>query len=108
MKTKIPKPLETYLEASNANDLEAFVSCFASDATVLDEGEILRGRDAIGKWFSKTKKKYNHQTELLDVKRDGNEVLLRNKVSGTFKGSPVEIQYRITLHSDLIGHMEIG
>jgi len=105
---KIPKLIADYITASNANDCEAVIACFSEHAVVLDEGESLEGKEAIGRWFNKTKEKYAQQTEALDVVIDGTNIILRAKVSGTFKGSPAILTYRLKSQSGLIESLRIG
>ena len=108
MNPKLPKIIEHYVEATNTNNMAAFLSCFAEDATVLDEGETLQGKKAIEAWFTKTKTKYNHTTEPVSINENGDELLLKSKVTGTFKGSPLVLDYRIKVKAGLIQDLRIA
>jgi uncharacterized protein (TIGR02246 family) len=104
---KLPVLIQKYINASNDNDLKTFVFCFAENATVLDEGKILAGRKAIGAWFTKTKNKYQQQTQPISFSKNGNEILLKAKISGSFEGSPVELKYSIKTKSGFIDDLSI-
>ena len=71
----------------------SILSCFSEDAVVRDEAETLRGKKAIEGWIAKTIEKYKFQFEKLSVNEDDGEVVASVKVSGTFPGSPVTLDY---------------
>jgi len=73
MTTKLPKAIQNYVNAANAGDTNAGSLCFSETATVLDEGETLKGRKSIREWMEKTKKKYNHHTEPLSFEEKSGE-----------------------------------
>ncbi|PIP95181.1 MAG: polyketide cyclase [Bdellovibrio sp. CG12_big_fil_rev_8_21_14_0_65_39_13] len=107
MKLKLPKIIETYVEASNASDLESTLSCFSPKATVLDEGETLSGHDAISTWFRKTRAKYQFKAKPIAFEDKGEEVILKAQVSGNFPGSPVNLDYKFKIKSGLIEDLRI-
>jgi hypothetical protein len=39
----LPTPIAIYIAAENRGDLEALARCFAEDAIVRDEGQIIEG-----------------------------------------------------------------
>jgi hypothetical protein len=47
---KLPKPVETYVRATNAGDAPALESSFAHGAVVKDVGREFRGIPAIKEW----------------------------------------------------------
>ncbi len=107
MKLKMPTPIEEYVKASNESNLEVFLSCFAEDATVLDEGETITGLDAITKWFIKTRSKYQFKSLPLAIKDKKEAIILTAEVSGNFPGSPVILDYHIKISSGLIQDLKI-
>jgi hypothetical protein len=46
----LPAPIQTFIDATNAADSEAFVAAFASDAFLSDWGREFRGHDGIQNW----------------------------------------------------------
>ena len=51
MKIKLPQIIEKYVDASNRHDVKSILSCFSADAFIRDEGEELRGKEAIEGWI---------------------------------------------------------
>ncbi len=103
----LPKPLETYFEAANAQDREAFISCFADDAFVRDEGKGHKGHDAIAKWNANAIQKYNCSYKVLSCEPTADGALVTANVSGTFPGSPIELTYSFIIEDNLIKEMGI-
>src|SRR5712664_3859293 len=97
MKTQIPEIIEMYFRASNANDVEKLVSCFSTDAVVIDENKTHRGAAAIKRWSVNVRKKYEFKTEILRSVQKANTVVVTAKLSGTFPGSPVDLDFKFTL-----------
>jgi len=58
MSAKLPKTVQTYVEAYNARNREAALACFSDDALVHDEAKDHRGRTAIAEWLGETLEKY--------------------------------------------------
>ena len=46
MPLPLPKPVEVFMSSENTHDTDALAECFASDATVQDEGQTLKGLKA--------------------------------------------------------------
>ncbi len=107
MSFKLPKLIETYIKAQNAYDADTALACFSENATVLDEGETLRGKKAIREWMEKTKKKYSPQFRPVGIKETKAETILTTEVSGTFDGSPVKLDYHFKIKDNLIEELNI-
>ena len=109
MKTQqIPEIIETYFRASNADDIGELVSCFSTDAAVIDENETYRGPAAIKAWSVNVRKKYEFKTEILRAVEKPGAVVVTAKLSGTFPGSPVELDFKFRLKGEQISSLEIG
>ena len=93
MTVSLPDVIDAYFQAKNAHDTATMSACFADDAVVHDEGEKLRGREAITKWIEETTAKYRVAVEVLKAEEQGEEVVVTGLVSGTFEGSPIELQF---------------
>lgn len=72
---------------------------------MLDEGGTYRGRDAIRAWSEETEGKYKYTTEALDASVTGDTVRVRAKITGSFPGSPVELDYFFILANDKIASL---
>jgi hypothetical protein len=107
MAIHLPKPIETYISSENAHDTETLATCFAADATVLDEGRSFEGLTAIKEWNAETKKKYDHTVEPIDAVEQGGKTVVTSKVSGNFPGSPVNLKFIFRLQGDKIASLEI-
>jgi len=81
--------------------------CFAEGAVVRDEGNTIKGLDAIKQWKAETKKKYQHGIEpLASVQKDG-KTIVTNRLTGNFPGSPIVLQFIFKLDGDKIASLEI-
>lgn len=108
MTTTLPKPIDHYFSADNADDADGLADCFAADGTVLDEGRTLEGRDAIKAWNRAAKAKYGHRVEPLETEHHAGKIIVRGRVSGNFPGSPAVLAFNFQLVDDKIAHLEIG
>lgn len=113
MKTKntsmidLPAPVAAYWTAANAGDSAAAAACFAPDATVQDEGHTRRGADAIAGWIEQTTQAAHPVVEPLRHTTEAGRLLVTGKVSGSFPGSPVELDFAFTLANGKISKLEI-
>ena len=108
MKIQIPQIIETYFRTSNADDINALVPCFSGDAVVTDENETHRGAAAIKAWSVNVRKKYQFKAEVLRVAHKPEAVVVTANLSGTFPGSPVDLDFEFMLKGDLIASLKIG
>jgi len=108
MDPDLPKAVAAYFDADAAGDAEAVAAAFTEDAVVTDERRTHRGRAAIAAWKAELARTLTYTTELLDAAQDGNAVVVRGRVSGSFPGSPVELRYRFTLAGGRISALAIA
>jgi len=99
---KLLPVIKTYVDASNAHDVQSILSCFSENAVVRDEGETLHGRKAIEDWITRTIEKYKFQFKPVTFREDNAEVVVAIEVSGTFDGSPITLDYHFTIEGDKI------
>ena len=103
----LPTPIALYLESANRDDADAVAQCFTEHAVVRDENQTIEGWAAIQQWKEETKKKYQHTIEPLGfVQKDGTTIVT-NRLSGTFPGSPIELEFVFTLEGNKITSLEI-
>jgi ketosteroid isomerase-like protein len=107
MALNLPKPIAEYLAAVEEKNSDKLARCFAEDAVVHDEGGAYRGRDAIKSWSEETQRKYAYSMEALDALLTGNTMRVRAKVTGSFPGSPVELDYLFTVANEKIISLKI-
>jgi hypothetical protein len=103
----LPAPIAAYIAAENDGDPDAVAVCFASNAVVRDEGRTIEGLAGIKAWKARTTTSYHHTIEPLKaVEKDG-MVVLTNRLTGNFPGSPVELQFIFGLAGAKIASLEI-
>ena len=107
MALNLPKPIAEYLAAVEDKNSNTLAGCFAENAVVHDEGGTYRGRDAIKAWSEETQGKYNYTMDALDASVAGDTVRLRAKITGSFPGSPIELDYLFMLANDKIASLKI-
>lgn len=103
----LPKPIADYFEAANRHDPEAATALFADNAMVQDEGQTLRGKQAISGWLQQTTDKYRPTAAVLESREHDGETLVTTQVSGNFPGSPLQLQYRFRCQGDHIAQLGI-
>jgi hypothetical protein len=105
--TNLPTPIAIYLDAENRGDTEALAQCFAEDAVVRDEGKTIEGLADIKRWKAETKKKYQHTIEpLASAQKDG-RIIVTNRLTGNFPGSPIDLEFVFTLDGNKIASLDI-
>ena len=107
MSVDLPKPIAIYIAAENRGDTEALAQCFAENAMVRDENQIVEGLDAIKKWKAETKKKYQHTIEPLACTQKDGKTVVTNRLTGNFPGSPIELEFVFTLDGNKIAALDI-
>lgn len=100
----MPTPVARYF----ANETGAVARWFTHDAVVIDEHEEYRGRAAIAAWNAASSAKYSFTTEPLSSSTEGDVLIVRAKVTGTFPGSPVELRFRFTIEGGLVSRLQVA
>jgi SnoaL-like domain len=108
MSPRLPKPIELYFAAENANRPDDLTACIAADATVFDEGRTYHGLAAIKAWKVETKAKYNHTAEPLELAERDGRFVAKCRLAGTFPGSPIVVEFAFELEGDKIKSLAIG
>jgi ketosteroid isomerase-like protein len=107
MSIQLPPAIDLYVKAENSGDIQAMSECFAPDAVVRDEGRTYKGLAAIKEWKAQTKKKYNHSVAPLEVAQRDGRTLLKARLTGNFRGSPVTLEFSFVLEGGKIASLEI-
>lgn len=111
MLTKLPKPIETYFDATNQPDSTAFLSAFEEDAVVKDEGKEHRGIQAIKDWSDVQQFAAQIKLEPTNVVQNGDNTIVTAKVDGDFDRTglpdPVLLDFHFTVRNDKIVKLTI-
>ena len=103
----LPSAIDLYVRAENSGDVELLSECFAPDAIVRDEARTYEGLAAIKAWKAETKKKYNHTVEPLALAHRDGKTVLRARLTRTFPGRPVTLDFSFELEDGKIRSLEI-
>jgi NAD(P)-dependent dehydrogenase (short-subunit alcohol dehydrogenase family) len=104
MTPALPAPIALYLESDSAG---ALARCFATDAVVRDEGQSLRGLDAIQAWRQAAQAKYQYTVEPLAIAGEDGNFRMTARLAGNFPGSPVDMTFVFAIAEGLIASLEI-
>ena len=107
MSISLPPPIDLYFTSENAHDPSAIDRCFAAGAIVRDEGKTITGVAAIKAWRIETGEKYHHVVEPLSVSTRDGKVVVTGKVSGSFPGSPINLEHIFEIEGGRIVSLEI-
>lgn len=107
MPLPLPESITTYFDISNGADDARLAHCFTQDATVLDEGHVHQGHEAVLAWLRGARKRFEYSVEPLSVWQDGERVMVTTRVTGNFPGSPVQLHHVFQLVGDRIHSLEI-
>jgi hypothetical protein len=107
MPVELPRPIAAYIDAENLHDIEALSQCFAEEAVVQDEDQTIKGLAAIKKWKEETTKKYQHTMEPLGSRFEEGTVIVTNRLTGNFPGSPLDLEFVFTLEGEKISVLHI-
>ena len=94
--------LTRFVESMNTHDSAAFIPCFAPEAVVEDEGHTHRGTSEIQAWIEEAFSKYQPVLEVASMTNTETGSVITGSVSGSFPGSPVVLNYHLTIVQDQI------
>lgn len=103
----IPTVIAALVEAQNKYNSAEYGNCFSETAIVFDEGGVHTGRDAIKQWFEKANEKYRTVMDPIKFNTTGSQWVLTARISGTFAGSPIVLNYTFEIHNGLIQTLKI-
>ena len=103
-----PEIITRYLDAANRQDAAGAADCFTADAHVHDEGGDYFGTDAVRGWVAETGRKYQPRVQVLSTQVQGAGFLCAVRVTGSFPGSPIELDYAVTLRDGKIATLRIA
>ena len=95
-----------FVESMNSHDSAAFITCFAPEAVVEDEGHTHRGTAEIKAWIEGAFAKYQPVLEVASMTNTETGAVITGPVSGSFPGSPVVLNYHLTIAQDQIATLK--
>lgn len=104
---ELPPCVADYLHAENGDADAAVAHCFAADAQVRDEDRVHRGHEEIRAWKRDAQARYRYSIEPLSARREGERFHIRVLTTGDFPGSPVQLEYVLSLADGRIAMLEI-
>jgi hypothetical protein len=107
MVMNLPPVIARFVDASNARDLDAFVTCFAAEAVVEDEGRTHRGLAEVRAWKQETEDLYRYTIEPSQLDQRNGQAILTATLTGNFPGSPADLFYEFTIIDDAIKALRI-
>lgn len=105
---ELPDLITAFVKAQNNHDSTAHVACFSEDAIVFDEGKNHLGRNQIKTWIEQANEKYQTAMEPINYSGSGETAVLIARISGTFEGSPILLNYQFGFADDLIQTLKIA
>ena len=104
---QLPEPIQAYIEAHNAQDIEGIVACFAQDAEVKSEQKTYRGTEEITEWVEETVTKYHSQITPTKLANSDPDVLITAELTSDSESGSTELQFTFSLEDDKIANLEI-
>jgi len=105
--TSLPEPVARYIQFANRFDAAGAAGYFTPDAVVRDEQKDHIGHVAIERWIARTSQAAKPQVAVTSVRTLGATVQLTGRVTGSFAGSPVDLEYEFRLHDGKIAQLTI-
>lgn len=111
MNIKLQEPIETYFNTSNNPDPKKFISIFAEDAIVIDEGQEYIGLDKIQEWSAQHHFAAKLKLEVTNVIEENLITVVTAKLDGDFDKTglpePLLLNFHFTILKGIIAKLEI-
>ncbi len=107
MNLNLPKVISDLLTAQKNYDSDAYADCFSETAVVFDEGNEYKGRKEIKNWIEDANQQFKTTMEAIKYSETNSTGILTAKISGEFEGSPVLLDYHLTIADNRIERLEI-
>ncbi len=105
----LPAIVRRYFELDAERDVDAILTLFSDDATVVDEGEAREGLEAIRGWRTGAASEYEYTTTITGGEALGDEHWrVTARLEGNFPGGTVDLNHDFTLAGDRIRRLEIA
>jgi SnoaL-like domain len=101
----LPGPVATALQATNDNDVDAFLRAFTADGVVDDWGREFVGPTAIRAWSDREFIGQHVTLDIQSVANDGDTTVVVAEVGGDGFNGPSH--FRFNVHGDRVSRMTI-
>ena len=109
MSINLPDVISRYFERDADRDIDAIVSLFTEDATVIDEAEERRGIAEIRAWQTGAASKYTYTTEITGTEALGlDRHLVTGRLTGNFPGGTADLKWDFTIEDEHITRLTIA
>jgi len=106
--TGFPRTIADYLTAHRSRDADTAITCFTTDAAVIDDGKTYHGTAGIRTWLDRSAGEYTYTIELIDAEKiDDEHYTAINHLEGDFPGGVVDLHFRFTLRDGRIARLVI-
>lgn len=105
---ELPQAVADYLRAHVAQDYATAMTHLPEDVTVIDNGEVMHGREEALRVFDQSARDFEVETTLGSVSRPADDVWqVGTHLSGNFPGGEVDLRMIFTLVDGVIRTLEI-
>jgi len=105
----VPTTVQGFLDASVLHDADRASTFLAEGAVIVDQDETFRGREETHAFLKGAGSEFEYTTEQVGAHRvDDDHWVVTLRLEGTFPGGTAELDYRFTLHGDLITELVIA
>lgn len=106
---RLPTTVRDFLAAHVVRDADAASPFLAADAVIVDQGETFRGREQVYAFLRDAGSEFEYTTEQIGARRvDDAHWVVVLRLEGTFPGGVAELDYRFTLHDELVTELVIA
>ena len=108
---KIEQAIETYFTSTIDSDKKVFLSIFAEDAVVIDEGQEYNGLTEITEWSERYHFAFKLKFEVINIMDEGLKTIVTAKVDGDFDKTglpnPLFLDFHFTVVNRKVASLEI-
>jgi hypothetical protein len=109
--SKIPQVIRDLITATNKPDVDAYLNCFAEEATVFDEDQKWSGKAAIKQWSIEHQFNFNVRLEPQQAKEVSDEMVITCKLDGDYDKTglpdPLLLDFHFVIKNDKIIELSI-
>jgi hypothetical protein len=108
---KIPKPIATFIEATNKHNSKEFLAVISETAIINDEGHDYRGIAEIKKWSDEKVFGAEITLEPIKIIERSDKTIVRTKIDGNFDKTglpdPFVMDFYFTTESNKVSRLSI-
>lgn len=103
----LPEVVLTYLDARDVSRHADAAAAFASEATVVDDGNTYQGIDAISAWTQRSSTEYSYTSTRIGQQIDDAHAVVLIRLDGDFPGGTATLRHRFEHEAGLIHRLVI-